>query len=353
MDYRQARLELKKGKLYSLYLFSGSEDTLKEELLLEMIGVMRRKGLEPDLLRIDGKKLGWQELRRELEQVTIFSRGRVLLVKDSPYFSNIPEKNTKASKKESGKQKGRNPADEPQQEELAALLANGTGETILVFFVQNVDKRRKINKYLEKAGVMVEFPPLKGAALARWIRDELSRESRQIDEKALTVLVQRSGDNLALLKKELEKLVTCLGEEKTIDCSLVEKLVPENAQGSIFKLVDELGQKNAAGALNHLHMMRQQNEPPLRILAMVIRHFRLLYRASLLRQEGLTTAKIPATLQVPPFVAGKLLEQLPNFPGNSLPSIFNMLKEIDLTIKTGRLSGEEALEQLILKLAFN
>jgi DNA polymerase III delta subunit len=50
MDYRQARLNLKKGQLHSLYLFSGSEDTLKEEMLLEILDVMQRKGLEPDLL---------------------------------------------------------------------------------------------------------------------------------------------------------------------------------------------------------------------------------------------------------------------------------------------------------------
>ena len=351
MDYREARLKLKKGQLLSLYLFSGSEDTLKEELLLEMIGVMHHKGLEPDLLRIDGKKLGWQELRRELDQVTIFSRGRVLLVKDSPYFANVAEKSTKTSKKEPDKQKGRNPADEPQQEELATWL-DGTNDTLLIFFVQNVDKRRKITKYLDKTGAMIEFPPLKGAALVRWIRDELSREQKQIDEKALTVLMERSGENMALLKRELEKLVTCLGDLKTIDCSLVEKLVPENAQGNVFNLVDELGRKNAVGALHHLHMMRQQNEPPLRILAMIIRHFRLLYRTSLLSQGGLASAKISTTLQVPSFVAGKFLEQLPNFPGDSLPSVFNTLKEVDLTIKTGRLSGEEALEQLIINLTF-
>ena len=353
MDYRQTMLELKKGQLKSLYVFSGSEDILKEELLVEMIEVMHRKGFVPDLLRIDGKKLAWQELRREFEQVTIFSQGRVLLVRDAPYFSNVQEKRAKASKKEASKQKDPAQAEGPEQEDFATFLKEGTGESLIVFSVQNVDKRRKINKYLDKMGVLVDFPPLKGAALARWIREELSREARQIDDRALTVLVQRTGENLSLLKSELEKLVTSLGEKKIIDHALVERLVPENSQGNIFNMVDELGRKNATAALNHLHMMRQQNEPPLRILAMVNRHFRLLYRAALLQQEGMSSAKIPTTLQIHPFVSGKLLAQLPNFPGDLLPRVIYMLKEVDLSIKTGRLSGEEALEHLILKLSFS
>jgi DNA polymerase-3 subunit delta len=166
------------------------------------------------------------------------------------------------------------------------------------------------------------------------------------------MLLQRSGENLALLKKELEKLILYLGAKKRIDYSTVEKIVPENAESSIFLLVDELGRKKGVSAINHLMKMRRQNEPPLRILAMIARHFRLLYHAGLLLQQGVPAAKLSASLQVPPFVTYKLLEQLPNFPGNSLPRIIALFKEIDLQIKTGRLQGEEALEQLVYKLSY-
>ncbi|MEW5922176.1 MAG: DNA polymerase III subunit delta [Bacillota bacterium] len=353
MDYRQARLELKKGNLRSLYLFSGSEDALKEELLCQMIGLMARQGLDPDLLRIDGRKMAWPELRREMEQMTIFSRGRILLVKDVPYFSAAPGKSTGAkSEKEPPAGKSSRQEGAPGEDELISILSAGTGDTLLVFSVQDVDRRRKLNKYLEKEGVLIEFPPLKGAALARWIRDELKQENRQIDEDALAVLMQRSGEDLTLLRRELEKIVTFLDSGEIIERSVVEKLVPENTQGNIFNMVDELGRKNAFAALNHFNKMRRQNEPPLRILALVTRHFRLLYRARLLQQEGLPPAKLAAALQLPPFVTAKLLEQLPNFPGESLPRIIADLKEVDLRIKTGRLPGEDALEQLVYTLAF-
>lgn len=338
MDYRQARLLLKKGQLQPLYLFSGSDDTLKEELLQEIIGVMQNRGLAPDLLRIDGKKSGWTEVRRELLQVTIFSSGRVLLIKDPPYLSGAAEK-------------GAATADAPVQDELAEILAAGLEDTLLVFSVPNVDRRLKINKYLEKAGVLVEFPPLKGAVLARWIREQLSREGIQIDDQAVNMLVQRCGENLQLLKSELEKLALSLGEEKKITCSHVERLVSENVQVNVFNMVDELGHKNAAEALRYYHKMIRQNEPPLRILAVIAHHFRLLCRAGLLQKEGLTGAKLKSALQVPPFVAEKLLKQLSNFSPATLPGIIYELKNVDLSIKTGQSPGEEALEQLILKLA--
>jgi len=353
LDYRQARLELKKGKMHSLYLFSGSEEILKEELLAEMIELLRQRGLEPELMRLDGKKVEWPELRQELDQLTIFSRGRVLLVKNAPYFHTAGDGRGKgAANKEVLPSKGRSPENLPAEDEIGAILADHTHNTLLVFSVPEVDRRRKLAKYLEKKGVLIDFPALQGTMLVRWIREELSRKAKEIDEDALNMLLQRSGENLALLKKELEKLTLYMGAQKKIDCSAVEKIVPENAESNIFSLVDELGRKNGVDAVNHLMKMRRQNEPPLRMLAMIARHFRLLYHARLLQQQGVPAAKLSVSLQVPPFVTYKLLEQLPNFSGNSLPRIIALLKETDLQIKTGRLQGEEALEQLVLKLSF-
>lgn len=353
MDYRQARLELKKGKLRPLYLFSGTEDMLKEELLGTMLELMGKGGATPDLLKIDGKKTTWPELRREMEQITIFNRSRVLLVKDAPFFSAAPVKKVGAKASQGPvKNNSRSQDDAPTEEWLASILSAGPDDTLLIFSVQEVDKRRKLNKYLEKEGILVDFPPLRGAALARWVRDEIKKDNRQIDEDALALLLQRSGEDLALLHSELDKLLTYLGHNKKIERSLVEKLVPENAQGNIFNMVDELGRKNAAAALYHFNKMRRQNEPPLRILALITRHFRLLYRARLLQEQGLAPEKISPALQVPPFVVVKLLEQLPNFPGESFPQIMAKLKEVDLRIKTGRLPGEDALEQLVYSLAF-
>lgn len=354
MDYRQARLELKKGRLRPLYLFSGIEDILKEELLQDMVGLMKSRGLEPDLLRMDGKKLEWPELRRELEQVTIFSQGRILLVSESPYFASLPEKSSPSKAKPSSRKSRSKEKDEgPEQAELAAILNADVDDTLLIISVQNADKRRKTTRYLEKAGALVEFPSLRGVALENWVRERLARNSRQIDKEALALLVERSGENLSLLQRELEKLITSLGTESIINYTLVDSLVPESVQGNIFNMVDELGRKNATGALNHFYKMRRQNEPPLRIFAMIARHFRLLYRAELLRQSGLARAKIPPKLKVPPFVADKLMQQLPNFPGNILPRIIRELKDVDLMIKTGRLSDVDGLEQLILKLTFS
>ncbi len=353
MDYRQARLELKKGKLRPLYLFVGAEETLKEELLGIMLELLAQKGAAPDLLRIDGKKVPWRELLQEVAQLTIFGRGRVLLVKDAPYFGSETKK--KAAAGDGGEPlpgKSGSRDDLPTEAWLASVLAAGLEETLLIFSVPEVDRRRKLIKYLEAQGVLVDFPPLKGAALARWARDELKKGDKEIDAAALALLLERSGENLDLLRRELDKLLLFLEHGRRIESSHVEMLVSENLQGDVFSLVDELGKKNAVAALYHFHKIRRRNEPPLRILALIIRHFRLLYRARLLQEQGLAPGKMAAALQVPPFVAARLQEQLTNFPAASLPYLLAELKEVDLRIKTGRLPGEEALEQLIYSVVF-
>ena len=54
MDFHQAGKDIKTGKVAPLYLFSGPEDYLKEELLGEILRVLGKEGRSFDLERKDG-----------------------------------------------------------------------------------------------------------------------------------------------------------------------------------------------------------------------------------------------------------------------------------------------------------
>lgn len=96
--------------------------------------------------------------------------------------------------------------------------------------------------------------------------------------------------------------------------------------------------------------MRRQNEHPLKILAMIIRQFRLLYQIYPMQQRKLSRREMAASLKVQPFIIGELLKQAEKYNEATLSKVFLLLKETDYEIKTGKRDGDEALEQLILKL---
>ena len=87
MDFRQAGKIIKKGKIAPLYLFSGPEDYLKEELLGEILQVLKKDGRSFDLERKDGLRLSLTDLLDSVKQGTIFTGGRVYWISDPPYLT--------------------------------------------------------------------------------------------------------------------------------------------------------------------------------------------------------------------------------------------------------------------------
>jgi len=349
LDYYQASSRIKKGIIHPLYLFSGPEDYLKEKLVQEILKCLQQKGEPVSLERLDGAQVSLRELLQNVKQATLLAGGRLLWIHDPPYL--LPPSKRAVSGGESGGTSERTGEGEKEEEELLALLNAKKEDFVLIFSVPKVDGHKKIVKAIARAGTLVEFPVLKGALLKKWIKDELLLEKKQIEDNALDELVERVGENLHLLKRELEKIVTYMaGESKIITLELVEKLVSESRQGNIFKLVEAVGKKNVQEALFHLDKMFQQSEPPLIILAMIIRQFRLLYRFLVMRERKMPLSEIKASLKLQTFIIQELARQAEGYDKDSLASIMEKLKAADLDIKTGKYSANEVLEQLILHL---
>jgi DNA polymerase-3 subunit delta len=342
MHYRKARELIAMGRIGPLYLFSGPEDYLKKELLQEILTGLERKGKPFYLEKRDGAELKFNNLLRETKQVTVFSNGRLLWVENPSFLMASGKKASTGGKKQAG-----NKVDE---KEFAALLQGKLENEIVIFSVPAVDRRRKLVKMLEGADALIEFPPLKGAALLRWIKNEFDFLGKQADDEALHELVGRVGEDLYLVKQEIEKITIYLSEGKKVTKSLVESLVPENRQVNIFNLVDAVGSKNAESAILHLHKMLKQNEPPLLILAMVTRQFRLLYQVLLMQEKKMTLREIASSLRLPPFSVEGLFRQAGRYSVEELSSIMVNLKKTDLQIKKGFRRQDEALQQLLLQL---
>ncbi len=349
MDFHQAVKEIKNGKVAPLYLFSGPEDYLKEELLGEIMLFLDQKGRSFDLERKDGIRLSMAELLENVQQRTIVAAGKIYWISNSPYFTPPPQK---AASAKGGKGAGiPRLSDEEEKKLLARAISKKNDlDYLLIFTVEKADRRKKIVKAIEKEGAMVEFPSLKGASLSRWIRNELLLRDKLAEEDALIELVERAGDDLRFLKNELEKIITYMGREKTITRRLVGLLVAESREDSIFDLVEAVGRRDIREASSRLAKILQQNEHPLKIFAMITRQFRLLYQIGPMQQRKLSRREIASALKIQPFLVGELLKQAEKYNEALLTKFFLLLKETDREIKTGKREGAEALEQLLLKL---
>jgi DNA polymerase-3 subunit delta len=127
----------------------------------------------------------------------------------------------------------------------------------------------------------------------------------------------------------------------------VDQVVSYVKEAVIFDLVDALGHRDSRTAASTLQQLQDDGQPSMAIMAMIIRQFRLLIQVKELRQAGENAASVARELGLHPFPAGKLYQQANNFAPDQLELVYRHLLATDVSIKTGKLTPEVALDVLV------
>ena len=148
----------------------------------------------------------------------------------------------------------------------------------------------------------------------------------------------------------MEKLCLYAGKRQQIARADVEAVISPLRVESIFELTDHIGNRNLVGSFIVLSQLLQSGEAPLRILAMIARHFRMIMKACSCFDQRMSPEKVRSHLKVREFVWVKLLPQAQKFSQSQLERCFQRLWEADLSLKSQRIPGKIIMEQLIADL---
>jgi DNA polymerase-3 subunit delta len=199
-----------------------------------------------------------------------------------------------------------------------------------------------------RAGVHVYNMP-KRWEMPRWIEAEAKKQGGKIEPDAAARLSEMVGEDTRIAAQELTKLLTYVNFERPIRLLDVEKVSIVSAQGSVFELVDALGQNDGKKAQRVLHQLLEDEEA-FELWGMVIRQFRLLLQAREMLDEHIAVQEIQKTLGLHEFVAQKVCKQAGHFPLSALEAIYHKLLEIDEAAKTSQVPLDLALDTLIVEL---
>ncbi len=345
LSYKSLIKKIKESSFSPVYLFYGEERYLQEELISHLAAAFLGQNSEYGREKYDGNTLSLGQVVERLDEKGLFSSRKLLIVDNPPYLAP-PKKNEE--KDDTGKETPQGSIDKSHVEFLGKYLeqaAAGDQQSILIFLTRGVDRRKKIFKILDKYGTVSECSPLKGEALASWIRNKVSRLGKKIDKQALEKILLSGNRDLNFLSNELSKYTAYLGpDEEMITADVVENLFSGDIQGDVFKLSDAIAEGDITSAQNILNLLFRRREIPLLIFFMLVRHYRLLLQAHSLMEDGLPQQEFASSLEVHPFVAGKLREQAVLYSGRVLEEVLIALQDADRQIKTGRIEPERALE---------
>lgn len=236
-------------------------------------------------------------------------------------------------------------------DQLIGYLDDPVPETCLLLVADKIDSRRKFFQLFKKNGVVVEFKPLAEKQLPQFIRQELGRQDVEVSADALSLFCGLVNGSLHEIHAELDKLVNYIGERTLIDVKDVQAVVSRGRAENVFELGRSVGQGQAARALVLVSRLNAAGEPPLRTLALLVRHFRQLWKVRELQVQNCPARDIAKVAGVPYFVVDGLVQQARRFSKKDFIAAFELFLETDLAMKSSGADSAALLDQLVLKLA--
>ena len=114
-------------------------------------------------------------------------------------------------------------------------------------------------------------------------------------------------------------------------------------------MVEAVAMKNQKKALDYYYDLLALKEPPMRILYLLTRQFKLLLEVKDLVEKRYDKSSIAKTVGLHPFVAGKYMQQCRTFEKKELRNILEEAVDTEEMVKTGRLNDVMSVELFIVK----
>ena len=267
--------------------------------------------------------------------------------KQTSETSGKPKRGKKGSKNRTATRAG-------FEKSLAEYIQDLPETTVLIVLAdEELVSSSPLLKAAEAHGKVIQCTLPRGAAVESWINKRATSLGVKISPDATTILANFIGNQLRLLANELDKLATYVGPGATITVEDVHLLSTQVQEARIFDLTDALAQRNRKQALDILHDLLADGEPPLKLISTITSQVRSLLLVKELADEGLRVSQIVSATGMAPFVAEKALRQIGKFSSAQLEGAYHELLSTDAALKRSRLTPDLALDLLVVNFGKN
>ncbi|MFO7740159.1 MAG: DNA polymerase III subunit delta [Desulfatiglandaceae bacterium] len=319
--------QLDKGKLAPCYLFYGESDLRLERVLSRI-----REAFIPETARdfnlhiVYGDKTEPADIIDTARSLPFMSQKRLIIVRRTEAFS--------ASALES----------------FVPYLENPVDSTCLIFVASNANFTKKFYRKTRELGQSVHFKKLSDGQVMPWIKREAKRMGFDIEDQACAYLQQIIGSRLTDIQAELEKLHLRYGTLR-IGLDEVREVAIHSRIYTIFELMDAISFKQRVESLSVLKRFLEEEDKdgPLRILGMLNRQIRILWRAKSLSSAGRRDSDVSRELRLPAFLASKVVKQSRRWDTDDFQRAVSLLYQADGLLKSGA-QTHLVIENLVLSL---
>lgn len=234
-------------------------------------------------------------------------------------------------------------------DEWVAYFSAPSPSSALVVVASKIDKRLILWKKAVQLGFVRELKVPYPNEMVPWISKEATNLGIRLSLEGALGMAEALGTNLMAQITSLEKLKTYVLPRTTVEIADVEAVVADFLSKTVFDFTDKVGGKNFKEAATLLEKMSVEGESPVKLLFMVIRHFRLLFLAQEGLKEGQNEMELASHLGVRPFFVKDYLKQARAIPQAGLRKIYRQLLDTDRALKSAKLSHRLVMDDFLMK----
>jgi DNA polymerase-3 subunit delta len=288
-----------------------------------------------------------EDIIEEASYFSLFDELKYMVVKNANIF--LPSKRKKKEDDETSENEDEKVS--KKDEVLLKYLESPNANTVLIFTVYGkVDVRKKIGKIVKDRYTLIEIPEMKGDTLVNTAIKLLSNDGFKIDKDTALYIVNNCLGNYDLVINEIEKIKLYYDKPIKLTIDNICEIVSKNIEDNNFKFIDTVMSRNIKESFRLLDDLMIQKVEPIMLLSMFAKEVRNMLIVKKMHKK-LDAKSLVAMLGFKTeWQLDKIYRVMNNYTVGELESLLMFLCDVDLKIKTGRISNKLALEMFIMEL---
>ncbi|MFO1519702.1 MAG: DNA polymerase III subunit delta [bacterium] len=323
MDSLSLEKSLAHGELRPNYVFLAEEPYWVDRLTDALRRALKKKAGEIEERRFEGNEWTLDQLLAELGAFSMFASQRLVRVIEA-------ERIKKAD-----------------WEKVGGALKEANPTLTVLFVAHKKETFKEAVKQLGASAVSVECLRPKPRDVPLQVTYFAKEEGKVLNPQDSRLLVELIGNDLLTLKNQVTLLSIFVGEKKVIGGEDIQRLFADSSEKESFALTKALSDQDRVQTYSLVKTLLEQGEAPVRLLALLSRHFRLLFKAKLLLKRGEGPSGVATILRLPPFIVEQYLMQAQRFSWKQFIKIYRELSYTDRALKSSPLPAGALLEKFI------